>query len=93
MTVSHRLTGFDKKTERLALSHDIPRSKEQLARQVVEAAPDDPELIFVYPLTDTQVRRIARAIGKDLNIDRYDWFLEPMPQPIDAPQEAVAHVE
>ena len=84
MTVSHRLTGFDKKTEWLTFSHDIPRSKEQLARQVVEAAPDDPELIYVYPLNENQVRRIARAIGKDLNVDRYDWCLEPLPQPTEA---------
>ena len=78
MSVAHRLTGYDRRTERLEIAHGVPRAKEPFALEVAGVARDrDPGAVGVYPLLPEQARRIAAAIGARINTESYDWFLEP----------------
>ena len=78
MSVTHRLTGYDKRTEALTFAHEIPRAKSHLAREAAGAPPRDQEAVDAYPLRPDQARRIAVVIGARINTERYDWFMEPV---------------
>jgi hypothetical protein len=84
MTITHRLTGYDKVTERLILSHVIPKRKVPVARQLAGVAPEDRDAVGVYPLQHAQAERLAQELGETVDTDRYDWCLEPMPQTLSA---------
>lgn len=77
MTVVHRLTGYDNKTERLAIEHDIPASKLKHARELAGVRHDDMDAAGSYPLSAGQARTMAKLVNQVVNIDRYSWFLEP----------------
>lgn len=77
MTVVHRMTGYDNKTEQLAIEHDIPASKLKHAKELAGVQPDDVDAAGSYPLSAGQARAIARLVNQMANIDRYSWFLEP----------------
>jgi hypothetical protein len=77
MTTVHRLTGYDKKTERLVFEYDIPPSKLRRAKELANVPRDDPSAVGSYPLDPSQARHVARLINQMVNIDRYSWFLEP----------------
>jgi hypothetical protein len=85
MTITHRLTGYDKVTERLILAHAIPKVKVPMARQLAGVAPEDEYAVGVYPLQLAEAERLACELGQTVDTDRYDWCLEPMPQPLSAP--------
>ncbi len=78
MSVTHRLTGYDKRTEALTFAHDIPRAKYHLAREAAGVPPRDPHGVGVYPLRPDEARRVASAIGTRINTERYEWFIEPV---------------
>jgi hypothetical protein len=70
----YRLVGYDRRTERLAQRYDIPPAKAKKAKDLVGLEPDD---IGDMPLTDPQARSIAAMIGAEIDIDRFEYFLEP----------------
>ena len=80
MTVVHRLTGYDKKTEQLAMEHDIPETKLKYAKDVAGVEYEDMDAIGSYPLNISQTKAIAKLVGLIINVDRYYWFLEPFDQ-------------
>jgi hypothetical protein len=77
MTVVHWITGYDKESEQLATQLEIPKSQMRFAKSVANVSSDDPEAALSYPLTPEQAKRIAGAINKPIDTDRYLWFLEP----------------
>lgn len=82
MMLMHRLTGYEKATEKLFLAHEIPRSQDRMAREVAAVSPRDFDAVGAYPLDPEKARRIARLINKDLNTEKYDWFFEPVAAPL-----------
>ncbi len=77
MSVVHRLTGYDKKTEWLALEYDIPASKLRHAKELAGVRHEDIDAVGSYPLSISQARSLARLVNQMINVDRYSWFLEP----------------
>lgn len=77
MTVVHRLTGYDKQTEWLAIEHDVPASKLEHAKELAGVRPEDTDATGSYPLSISQARSIGRLVNQMINVDRYSWFLEP----------------
>ena len=77
MTVVHRLTGYDKATERLAIEHDIPASKLKHAKELAGVRHEDVDATGSYPLSAIQARAMAKLVKQMINVDRYSWFLEP----------------
>jgi hypothetical protein len=73
----HRLTGYDRKTELLAIACDIPASDFLRAKEIARVGPDDPDAIGSYPLDQDQVNNIAKLLGSTVEVSRYDFFLEP----------------
>lgn len=77
MNAIHRITGYDKRSERLEIEHDIPPDRLPDMRQLANVPPEDEDAIGVYPLDADAVRKVALKLDKPLNIEAYDWFLEP----------------
>jgi hypothetical protein len=77
MTTIHRMTGYDKKTDRLAIEYDIPAERLAIARLAAKVPVEDEGALGSYPLDDGATRVIAGLIGKSVPVDPYRWFLEP----------------
>jgi hypothetical protein len=77
MTVVHRITGYDKRRGNLTFEHDIPRDKLRLVRYLARVVREDSESIGSYELTPDRAKKIARLIHRMINVEEYDWFLEP----------------
>ena len=77
MTVVHRLTGYENKTERLAIEHDIPASKLKHARELARIPHEDSEAVGSYQLDPSQATDIAMLVCKKIDVDHHAWFLEP----------------
>ncbi len=76
--MSLRVTGYDKQTERLSISHRVPEDVVALARDLAHVgANDDGE--GAYPLDTTAAVTLSLRLEQKLNPDLYDWFLEPAP--------------
>ncbi|MEL6059743.1 MULTISPECIES: DUF7683 domain-containing protein [unclassified Methylobacterium] len=78
MTIGHIVAGYDKATERLAIEHDVPASLFEKVRILAEVPDTDREALGSYPLSLSAVRALASKIRAPLNVDAYDWFLEPV---------------
>jgi hypothetical protein len=74
----YRLTGFDRKTERLALEFEIPPAKVRHAKKIA-GIERNPAIFADWPLSRDQARALADFIGVEIDPDRYDWALEPYP--------------
>jgi hypothetical protein len=77
MTTAHRLTGYDKETERLVFEFDIPPSQLERAKELANVGRDDPDAVGSYPLDSSQAGRVAGLVNQVVDVDRYSWFLEP----------------
>ena len=77
MSVIHRMTGYDRCNERLAYAHPLPEAAFPAAKDIAHVPATDADAIGSYPLDEHQARNLARRIGADINVDSYDWFLEP----------------
>ena len=84
MTVSHRLTGYDRATERLAIAYDIPLSLTTLSWNLAGVDAADEGAVGIYILHDESARRLAAAMGLVIDVDQYEWCLEPAPRPLAA---------
>ena len=74
--VAHRLTGYDRDTELLAVEYDIPVTALSKVKKIARVGSDDPDAIGSYPLDRTQVEKISTFIDADVDIDRFDYFIE-----------------
>jgi hypothetical protein len=78
MSVTHRLTGYDRITRALAFEYDVPRVAMYLARELAGVGPGDPDMLSVYVLIGDRATRLGRAMEKVLNTGRFEWRLEPV---------------
>jgi hypothetical protein len=81
MTTStgHCIVAYDRRTERLVVSHDVPRSFLRMVGDIARVSRDeDTDALGSYPLEESQLREIEPVIGKKLD-GPYDFFLEPVP--------------
>jgi hypothetical protein len=74
--VAHRLTGYDSDTELLAVEYDILAKAFAKAKRISGVGSDDSDAIGSYPLDRTQVEKISTFIDADVDIDRFDYFIE-----------------
>jgi hypothetical protein len=81
MTVIHRVTGYDKRTELLEVEYDVPEQKFSAIREIVQVPLDDPQAVGSYPLDADAVQQVGRKLDRVLSADAYDWFLEPFAEP------------
>lgn len=78
MTVVHRVSGFDKGTEQLEREFDVPADFVLAARRIADAPDDWQAAPGAFPLEGQAVWAISAMLKTPLNVDRYDWFLEPI---------------
>lgn len=78
MTVVHRVTGYDKRSERLERERDIPAEYVEAARKLADAPPNVSQAPGAFPLAEPSGRALARLLDFPMNFDRYDWFVEPI---------------
>jgi hypothetical protein len=77
MNVGYQITGYDKRTERLAREYDIPA---QSVSFVIDAAHVPLKMIEDFssvPLSPQAVRLIGQRLDQDIDPGSFDWFLEP----------------
>ncbi|HEY1504099.1 MAG TPA: hypothetical protein VGF92_07355 [Stellaceae bacterium] len=77
MTITHKLVGYDKQSERVAAEYDVPEQKFDLVRRIVGVSHTDREAIGNYPLAAPAAEEVAKEIGLRLDTKRLDFFLEP----------------
>jgi hypothetical protein len=77
MSVTHKLTGYDRITNAPAFDYDVPRVMMYLARELAGAGSGGPDMLKVYVLNWDRAIRLGRAMEKALNTERYEWRLEP----------------
>lgn len=78
MAVVHRVTGFDKSTEALGCELDVPEGLVLAARRIAEAPDLWQDAGGAFPLNEQAVQAVGAMLKTPLNVDRYDWFLEPV---------------
>jgi hypothetical protein len=77
MNAVHRITGYDKRSERLALEYAIPDERLSEVRELARVPREDADAAGSYPLDPEAASIVGLKIDKPLNVDAYDWFLEP----------------
>ncbi|MDO9707104.1 DUF7683 domain-containing protein [Paracraurococcus lichenis] len=82
MTLQHRLTGYDRQTEMLALSFDVPATQDAEARAIAGVPASDPDAVGGYPLDEAAAQRLLRLLGLPDGTAAHDWFLEPVARPL-----------
>jgi hypothetical protein len=80
MEVTYKLVGFDRATEELAVTYDIPRDKVGQMKYIAGIV-DRPEIFADWPLSRDQARAITGLIGAELDVQSFDWAVEPYTLP------------
>lgn len=91
MRVIYRLVGYNKQTEFLETSFDIPSSEVTRAKHIAGITTDGDTQIGDWELSERQARDIAQAIGRSAMPDHYDYFLEPYVFQDDVSGDPVVH--
>jgi hypothetical protein len=86
MELIYKLVGFDRATEALAVTREIPRDKVPQAKRIAGIA-DRPGIIADWPLSRDQAQAITDLIGAKIDVDHLDWALEPYTLPNTAEAE------
>ena len=71
------MAGYDKRTDRLVVEHAIPDAVLDEIRILAEIPDTDRGALGSYPLSATAARTVAAKLPALLDVDAYDWFLEP----------------
>jgi hypothetical protein len=77
MNAVHRITGYEKRTERLEIEYDVPPERLGDLRKLANVPAQDVDALGSYRLDSNAVRKAAAKLRLTLNFDAYDWFLEP----------------
>jgi len=75
--LSYWLVGYDRETERQAVSYEIPTQFVSELKRVARVAPQDRYALGDYPLNNSQARDIAGMIGETIDVSRFEFFFEP----------------
>jgi hypothetical protein len=76
MALVYKLVGFDRETEFLVASRDIPAEKVPHTKAIAGIA-NEPAIIADWPLSRDQAGAIADLIGTKIEVADYNWALEP----------------
>jgi hypothetical protein len=76
MALTYKLVGYDRGSELLAVEHALPPASVARAK-IIAGVAAPPEIIGDWPLSLDQARSIAEIAGVTVDLDRYDWSLEP----------------
>jgi hypothetical protein len=86
--ITHRLVGYDRATDQLAVEIDIPPLLETLCFKIAAVAYDDPGAVFSYCLNLQRLEILAFLLDLVVDPDRLEYFLEPGgPNPANASPE------
>jgi hypothetical protein len=81
MSSSHKLVGYDRKTDWVAEEYDIPPQQFDVVRRVAGVASSDPSAAGNYPLDAPAAQEVGKIIGVSVDTKSMDYFLEPDPAP------------
>lgn len=76
MNVLHKVSGYDKRTEKLTFEHLVPEEKSQRVRALARLAQTD-DGIGSYPIEPVAALKIGVQIDRQMDPELYDWFSEP----------------
>ena len=71
-----QIAGYDKRTELLAVQHPLPIERVSDVQSLVHMTPND-DGFGCYPLDAAAANQIGHWLEWPLQVDLYDWFLEP----------------
>jgi len=74
--VTHRLVGYDRSTEAVAVEYEIPERFLDFAKGVAGVGSDDPDAVMCYQLSPSEARDLAGTIDAPIDTDRLDFFME-----------------
>lgn len=77
MNVVHRITGYDKGSERLEFEFDVPAERMLEVRRIAHVDPEDVEAAGSYPLDLEATRVVSGYLGLPMHVEKYVWFFEP----------------
>lgn len=76
MSVAYRLVGYDKNTERLVVSFDVPRQSVAQAKCIAGITLDDGEL-GDWELDPRQAQEMGQLLAAPVDTNSCDFFFEP----------------
>ncbi|HWB50142.1 MAG TPA: hypothetical protein VG651_13610 [Stellaceae bacterium] len=74
----HQLTGYDRETDFVGVEYVLDPPLFSKIRKLVNVDPGDPAAVSAYPIDGAQLRSISDLLGKHLDNDKYEFFLEPI---------------
>jgi hypothetical protein len=83
--ITHRLVGYDRISERVAVEYEVPGRFLEFAKKVAKVRADDPEAVLCYRLDDLQAQDLAAAIGAKIDNDQLNFYLEGFAEAAPAP--------
>jgi hypothetical protein len=75
----HQLTGYDRQTERVGVEHVLPAAVFKKIKEFVQFDAADPDAVGSYLVGGVELRMVGDLLGKPLDNDKYEYFLEPVP--------------
>ena len=81
MSAAHTITGYDTRTDRLAVDHEVPEEAFAAVRGRAGVPETDRDAIGSRPLDAGAGRAIAGRLAASLNVDSHDRFPEPQRAP------------
>ncbi len=78
MSMSHRIVGYDRRTERMEAIHPLPDRSWRYVKVIAKIGPDDPTGLYAYPLDSQQARQVFEHVEARPDLERFDYFLEPV---------------
>jgi hypothetical protein len=76
MVLMYEVTGYDRQTGRLAVSYGVPERKIALVKKIAGISASDDGL-GSYPLGGEEISTIARALDAEIELEKWDFYLEP----------------
>ncbi|HEY1931787.1 MAG TPA: hypothetical protein VGG99_07245 [Acetobacteraceae bacterium] len=73
----YKVVGYDRQTEKLAVTFDVPWTQIAQAQSIAGIETRDDMQAGDWELTPQQSLEIAHLIRAPLDLARYDFFLEP----------------
>lgn len=80
MPVMYEVNGYDRKTDELKFSVDVPDRRVASVLRTADVPPLD-DCLGSYPLDSGHLREIAFLLGIEIDQDDLDFYLEPYETP------------
>lgn len=77
MSIVHKVTGYDRRTDKLELAFDLPCEQLDDVRKLVDLPPSYLECLGSFRLDPGAALQLASMLRVTIDVDRYEWFIEP----------------